>query len=327
MRLPVERGPLSSRLIVALATGQAPDLAEPRARADTDEVFTDEDAQISLWILNELHYRGFDDVDADREWDPDLIRMRRHLEVPFERALRRGTQPTIDAVPDDGDIAAQLLSLASADDGPSLAAYLHRHATRDQIVGFLRERSLYHLKESDPHAFVLARIDGPAKAALAELLYDEYGGGRPERLHATMYADALESCGLDPSYGAYVDDVSALTLSVNNLMSLFGLQRRLRGAAMGHLAAFEATSSVPCRKIASGIERVALPPAAAVYFQEHVEADAVHEQIVVRDICASLVAATPQLRSDVLFGAAACLYLDALAGAHTLRAWQNPEAA
>jgi hypothetical protein len=168
---------------------------------------------------------------------------------------------------------------------------------------------------------VLPRIDGPAKVALAELQYDEYGAGRPDRLHSTLFGDALEGCGLDRRYGAYVDQIPGHTLAVNNVMSLFGLHRRLRGACMGHLAAFESTSSVPCRRIAGGVERVGLPDVVAEYFYEHVEADAAHEQIAVRDICARLVADDPTLREDVLFGAAACLYLDALAATALLAGW------
>ena len=37
----------------------------------------------------------------------------------------------------------------------------------------------------------------------------------------------------DASYGAYVDQVPAYTLAVNNAMSLFGLHRRLRGRCTG----------------------------------------------------------------------------------------------
>ena len=108
-----------------------------------------------------------------------------------------------------------------------------------------------------------------------------------------MYGDALEAAGLDRTYGAYIDDVSALSLACTNVMTMFGLNRRLRGAAMGHLAAFEASSSVPSRKIAGGIARVGLPDAVAAYFHEHVEADAVHEHVASSDICGALVAAEP----------------------------------
>ena len=46
-------------------------------------------------------------------------------------------------------------------------------------------------------------------------------------------------------------------LEQNNALSMFGLQRRLRGAAVGHLAAFEATSSLPSRRNASSRSGVA----------------------------------------------------------------------
>jgi hypothetical protein len=112
-------------------------------------------------------------------------------------------------------------------------------------------------------------------------------------------------------------------LAVNNVMSLFSLQRRLRGAALGHLAAFEATSSLPCRRIAAGIERVGLPDATAAYFHEHVEADAVHEQVAVRDVCGGLLESESALLPDVLFGVAGCLFLDALEGDHLLSDWRH----
>ena len=92
---------------------------------------------------------------------------------------------------------------------------------------------------------------------------------------------------------------------------------------MGHLAAFEASSSVPSRKIAGGIARVGLQDAVAAYFHEHVEADAVHEHVASSDICGALVAAEPSLREDVFFGAAASLHLESLSGAELLDRWST----
>lgn len=318
MQLPLERGPISRHVIESLL--------RPRDEAGSiaigaTHVLDDQDAQLALWILYELHYRGFDDAPDDREWDLGLLGLRRTLERRFERELRDAVAPVLDSVSRGLDVGAQLLDLVDADDSPSPAAFLQRDASREQFLDFLRERSVQQLKESDPQSFVLPRIDGAAKVALAELQYDEYGGGRPERLHATLYAEALRAAGLEAAYGAYVNEVSALSLASANVMSLFALNRRLRGAAMGHLAAFEATSSVPSRKIAAGVERVGLPDAVAAYFHEHVEADAVHEQVAVHDICGTLVTADPDLREDVLFGAACCLHLAALSGAELLDRW------
>jgi pyrroloquinoline quinone (PQQ) biosynthesis protein C len=284
-------------------------------------VLDDADTQLALWTIYELHYRGFDGVPPDREWDPGLLTIRLSIESRLEQELREATRDVVHGVPVDGDIGQQLLDLVAADDSPSAAAFMQRKASRAQLVDYLRERSVQQLKESDAQSFVLPRLEGAAKAALAELQYDEYGGGRPERLHATLYADALEAAGLDRTYGAYIDEVSALSLACTNVMTMFGLNRRLRGAAMGHLAAFEASSSVPCRKIAGGLERVGFPPTVTDYFHEHVEADAVHEHVASNDICGAMVAQDPTLREDVLFGAASCLHLDALAGAELLDRW------
>jgi hypothetical protein len=286
-------------------------------------VFDDADFQLSLWMLYELHYRGFDGVE-DQEWDPDAIRLRRHLESGFEGALVRQTAAQLRfALHASDDLAEQIAVLVDAFDGPNLAAFLQREATLEQVREFLAQRSLYHLKESDPHAFVVPRIDGPAKTALAELQYDEYGAGRPARLHAKLFSDALAGAGLDNRYGAYVDLVPASSLAVNNVMSLFGLNRRLRGAALGHLAAFESTSAVPCRRIAAGIERVGLPDVVAEYFHEHVEADSAHEHVAIRDICGAFLEAEPDQLPQVLFGVAACLYLDVVAAERLLGDWQR----
>jgi hypothetical protein len=80
---------------------------------------------------------------------------------------------------------------------------------------------------------------------------------------------------------------------------------------------------VPCRRIAAGIERVGLPEATAAYFHEHVEADAAHEHIVLRDICGNFVESEPAQRAEVLFGVAACLYLDGLAAQDLLDSWSR----
>ena len=110
-------------------------------------------------------------------------------------------------------------------------------------------------------------------------------------------------------------------LEQNNAMSLFGLHRRLRGAALGHLAAFEATSSLPSRRMAQGLDRLGFPQEMIAYYDEHVEADAVHEQLAVRVMCGALLDAEPGLRDDVFFGAFTCLDLeDRFAGA-MLEAW------
>jgi hypothetical protein len=283
-------------------------------------ILTDRDAQLALWILYELSYRGFCGVDARLEWDRELIGLRVTLEDRFDGELRTATRARVSQQlqrPDDiGDL---LLEMAESE-GPRLSSYLRREATEEQMLDFLRERSVQQLKESDPQAFLVPRLQGAAKVALMEVQYDEFGAGRADGLHQHLYARTLTAVGLDPTYGAYVHAVSAISLAAANMMSLFSFNRRLVAAGVGHFAILEATSSVPSRRIAAGLERLGLS-SAAPYFDEHVEADAVHEQIVAREVCGGMVAENPALLPEVVFGAASLLYIDRLSGEELLRRW------
>jgi hypothetical protein len=109
-------------------------------------------------------------------------------------------------------------------------------------------------------------------------------------------------------------------------MSLFALRRDLRGALVGHLAAYEMTSSTPCRRYAAGLRRLDADDATCAFYDAHVTADALHEQIAARDLCGALVDDEPHLADDVLFGAAACLHVEARFGAQLLTAWSADDA-
>lgn len=327
MKLPEARGPLSAWVRDAVTH---PDPSSPLPTPpshDGGSSLDDEDLQIALWTLYELHYRGFDGAREDAEWDPLLITARRDLEAVFERdvrALCRDHLPT----PDAARIVEQIEELIAQDPPAGLADFIRDRADVGQFTQFLRSRSIYHLKESDPQTFALPRLTGRAKVALAELQYDEYGAGRPEMLHQDLFRAALRGCGLSDEYGAYIDEADATTLASNNVMSLFSLHRRLRGASMGHLAVFEATSSIPCRQISRGITRLGLPESVAAYYDEHVEADAAHEQVALRDICGELVDAQPELAGDVLLGAQACLAVDGHSARRMVERWTtSPQAA
>ncbi|NYE36769.1 hypothetical protein F4692_001902 [Nocardioides cavernae] len=312
MRVPKPRGALSQWLGARL-TGTGTAGTAPAADSPEDEA-------IALWTLHELSYRGFEDADDRAEWDPEVLHVRHGLEVALEDRLR---QRWADAAPADlpAEVPAALAALVDADDGPSLATYVRREADRDQVLELLRQRSVYHLKESDPSAFVVPRLPVRAKAALMELQYDEYGDGDPNRLHAHLFARGLEAVGLRPEYGAYVDDAITENLEMNNAGSLFGLHRRLRGAAMGHLAAFEMTSSIPSRKMVQGLERLEMGGPMAAYYDEHVEADAIHEQLAAHDICGTLAEDEPDQAADILFGAWTCLDVEARFATAVLRSW------
>lgn len=317
MMLPKPRGTLSAGVFSRLQ--QMVDESPRRTVEPVDgEADGDDDAAMTLWALHELSYGGFEDVPDRAEQDPTVLVLRARLEGELETRLRArwtGTVPAAD------NVADALFSLVEADDGPSLAAHVHRHAHREQVLELLQQRSVYHLKEADPASWAIPRLPVRAKAGLVELLFDEYGGGNPNRLHAHLFARGLDESGMRPDYGAYVDDAMTEVLDMNNAASMFGMQRRLRGAAMGHLAAFEASSSLPSRRMVQGLERLDFPAAMVRYYSEHVEADAVHEQLAARQICGTLALDEPGQAGEILFGAFTALDLEARFAAALLHSW------
>jgi hypothetical protein len=135
----------------------------------------------------------------------------------------------------------------------------------------------------------------------------------------------MAALGLDPSYGGYIDRIPGVTLATVNLMSLLGLHRRWRGAIVGHLALFEMTSSIPNRRYAAGLRRLGFGEEATRFFDEHVAADAVHENIAAVDLAGGLVRQEPALGPDVLWGARALTRIESSWAGHLLACWGRGE--
>lgn len=311
-QLPTARGPLSAAVgAYLLGTGPLPgpeDVAAAQAYGD--------DLQLALYQCYELHYRGFGGVSPGLEWDPDLLRVRAALEHRFLSALRADTE-----VHDSVEEAVGAL-LVEPVDGKGVSHYLRDEGELWHLREYAAQRSLYHLKEADPHAWVLPRLWGRAKAAMAAVEFDEYGGGRPDRVHARLFADLMRDLGLDTTYGRHLDAASAECLATVNMMSLFGLHRALRGALVGHFAAVEITSSPGSRRLAEAMRRTGAGPAAEHFYDEHVEADAVHEQIVRHEVIDGLLEQEPHLAADVAFGIDATGYVEDRFGARLLADWR-----
>jgi Iron-containing redox enzyme len=325
MRLPAAVGPVGAAVNEMLA-GTRMDIDVGRLIELVGQVespLTDLDFQSALTCCYELHYRGFTDVDDALEWNPRFVAVQGLLEARFDSALRAIAEPPgrdMTRLPVDVGLRALI---ADAADGPSLSGFLLKHASRQQFQAFMIQRSLYHLKEADPHTWQIPRLSGAAKAALIAIQSDEYGNGRLAHMHSSLFAQAMRAMGLSDAYGFYWADALPETHASVNLMTFLGLHRQRRGALVGHLAALEMTSTEPNRRYANGLRRLGYEPAATAFFDEHVEADAVHEQLAAIDLCGSLVQAEPKLHADILWGARCCLAIDKAAGTALLRCWQE----
>ncbi|MFE7802547.1 iron-containing redox enzyme family protein [Nocardia sp. NPDC057440] len=311
--VPVPRGTLSEAVATALRGDRGRVVAFPEPEGDDPYGI---DLQLALHTCYELHYRGFDGVDPEWEWQTDLLRFRSHLEQQFLDAMRsdvaggRALHRELDAL------------LVEPADGSGISRHLLEDGEWWHMREYFVHRSIYHHKEADPHAWVIPRLNGPAKAALVAVEYDEYGGGHADRMHSQLYVDLLEGAGLNSSYLHYVDAVPAAMLAVVNMMSLFGLHRALRGALVGHFAATEITTSPSARRIADALERLQAHPDCVRFFTEHVEADAVHEQVLRREVIGDLLSREPTLTASVVFGIQATGLLEERFTEEVLGAWR-----
>jgi hypothetical protein len=302
-------------------SGRAEEVA--RLVGEVDDPLADDDLQLALYVCFELHYRGFPGVDLDWEWSPALLAARAAMEGAFIGALEAGIGAR-NAV-DPARVGDLLFELEADDEGLPLSRWLEVDGDLECFREFVVHRSLYQLKEADPHSWAIPRLTGAAKTALLEVQGDEYGAGRPERIHSVLFAKTMRALGLDDRENAYLDRVPGPTLATVNLMSALGLRRSRRGAIVGHLAMFEMTSALPNRRYGNALRRLGFDAEATDFYDEHVEADAVHENIAAYDLAGGLARQEPELAADVLFGARALLYLEDRFARHLLTAWQAGE--
>jgi hypothetical protein len=320
--LPAANGPLSMAVRRAL-TG--PPSGDHRARISASVRDSDPyglDLQLALCMCYELHYRGFAGVDPTWEWNPALLHLRAELERAFLAAVRRDVGPI-----EPGHTSATEMEAISIEpiDGTGPSYFLRDIGTWQQMREYFVHRSLYHLKEGDPHAWAIPRLMGGAKAAFVAVEFDEYGAGQGPRLHQQLFADLLAAADLDSTYLGYLNAVPAETLAVVNLMSLFGLHRWLRGAAIGHFTSTEITSPPGSRRMVQALQKTDAPPECIAFYREHVEADAVHEQVVRLDVVGDLVSREPKLDRDVVFGMRAHAVVENRLADNIIACWKRDQ--
>ena len=325
------RGPLSDRLLAVLTGPAEPDGGGPAgfaamtasALARAADILVDDDLQLTLFLLHGLHAPGVVPGREEWEWHPTIVAARVALERGLEAALRDAVpqRPLPTATRDD--VARALFTLTGHEHDPGLARYVARSATREQATELIVHRSVSALREADPYSWAIPRLTGRSQSALVEILADAYGGGQVERMHSVLFAAALRGAGLEEDYAASVDAVPAITLASVNAITMFGLNRRLRGALVGHLAAVEMTSAIPSRLYSDGFQRLGFDDEVSRYFDEHVEGGFAHAQLAGRDLAGSLAEDDPETVGDIMFGAGAFLTLDGLVADHLLGGWAD----
>ena len=84
---------------------------------------------------------------------------------------------------------------------------------------------------------------------------------------------------------------------------------------------FEMTSALPNGRYARGHRRLGGAEQTARFFDEHVVADSVHDQIALHQLAGALAVAEPQLSTDIVFGARCAAYADRVLADHLFLSW------
>lgn len=317
LTLPAPRGPLSDWVLDVLGTGRAAAGCPISSIGSSAFDALGEDAQLALYLCYELHFGDLPGVAPTMEWNTALLGLRTQMEQSMEQQLRRLVRPR----PATEDVGVQIASLIEADTGPSLSRHMEASGTLDQMREFVVHRAAYQRKEGDGHTFAIPRLSGRAKQVLVQIQSGEYGADEPGReIHAELFAQTMRALGLDSRPNAYLGCQPATSLAISNLISMFGLNRRWRGALVGHLAVFETTSVQPMGRYARALRRMGASEEAARFYDVHTLADAEHE-VMVMEMARELAAAEPSRAEDIVFGAQCALTIEARFAERLLSHW------
>ncbi len=297
-----------------------------RARSLALQAF-EEEADAALEVAHRTLYilgaqSGWSPVSASRENEHDLTlaAVRLCLEGAFERQLAR-VAPVPESPPKEAsDVLSWLTDLALERplfDGPSMGQFYRENATLEQLREVVAQRSLFFLKEPDPWAMVIPSLRGEAKAGLIDLILDEYGWGRHDQMHSTVYAKLMEKLGLSTGYDDYFDQTSWQLLAGLNYQAMLARQRRLCRRMYGYIYLVEADSPSSMRNYLEAYARAGVDdPEMLLFYQLHIDADVGHADVALNEVVAPVVRSEPEAAADIARGIVEGRYLHSLFGQH-----------
>ena len=204
LRLPDPRGPTSEALLAALVR-RPPRLgrrAAARRRRRRSPTTTSSCRSTSATSCTTAACRASTSAGSGRRRCSPCARSSRSASRP--RCARSSGPAEPPPAPEAMDLA--LRAVIAADDAPvAVAPHRARGAARAACSSSSCTARPTSSRRPTRTPGRSRASRGAPKAALVEIQADEYGGGRPERMHARLFADAMDALGLDARYGAYLD--------------------------------------------------------------------------------------------------------------------------
>lgn len=164
--------------------------------------------------------------------------------------------------------------------------------TLDQLKCIVSQRSLFFLREPDPWIYAVPTLVGVAKAGLIDLLLDEYGWGKLDRMHSSVYARLMDALGLVSERDHYESESSWRYLATLNHQWMCALDGSLSRRLLGTIYLTEADSPQAMRNYLAAWARLGIDdPDVLEFYELHVEADENHSAVALDEVVLPVCAA------------------------------------
>jgi hypothetical protein len=244
----------------------------------------------------EQAHRSLYAIYANRIWRPtpdlksaDLLRYRLILEAGFRSRLDRVREEAgVDLSQPVANNAEWFESLALGDhprDDGTWGRFLREDASLDALKSVVAQRSLFFLREPDPWIYAVPTLTGVAKAGLIDLLLDEYGWGKLDRMHSTIYANLMEALDLETELDHYETTTSWQFLATLNHQWMYALDPMLGRRLIGTIYLTEADSPQAMTNYLAAWERLGIDdPRVLEFYELHVAADENHRDVALSEV-------------------------------------------
>jgi hypothetical protein len=215
----------------------------------------------------------------------ELIRM--NLEQGFRHYLAKRREDSAAVEPPHDRSHSEWLEELALGDHPhednAWAPFIRERITLDQLKEIVAQRSLFFLREPDPWIYAVPTLTQQPKAGLIDLLLDEYGWGKLDRMHSSVYAQLMDTLGLNSQIDHFEHATSWQYLACLNLT-----EADSPGAMTNYLAAW--------KRLGVDDQRV------LEFYEIHVHADENHRDVALHEVVAPVCAAEEAAAREVAIG-------------------------
>lgn len=282
------------------------------------EVVTDSAFDLDLPEALDDAHRSLYALYADRTWrapvkprpefaDAALRTIRANLEVGFRHHLARRRAFAPLAAGESGQAAAdRIMALALGPhphDKQEWGRFVRDLASLEQLKEVVAQRSLFFLREPDPWIYAIPTLQGAAKAGLIDLLLDEYGWGKLERMHSNVYAAVMAALELPSETDHFETASSWQYIATLNHQWMCALTPEHSRRLLGTIYLTEATSPDAMTNYLAGWKRLGITDARVTEFYDlHVSADENHREVALEEVVMPVCNAEATALHEVALG-------------------------